>query len=81
MEKWKVVGYRKVNFTDPQGRTVNGYNLFLARPGSSPSIVGLETQKIFISCQYVDYDPVENQLVYISFNRYGKVVSVDPCED
>lgn len=80
MEKWKIVGFRKVQFTDPQGRNVSGFSLFLARPAQSPDVVGLETQKIFISSAYVDYNPVENQLVNIAFNRYGKVASVTPCE-
>ena len=80
MEKWKVVGYRKVEFTDPQGRHVSGYSLFLARPAQNVDVVGLEVQKIFISSEYVDYTPVENQLINIAFNRYGKVASVTPCE-
>lgn len=81
MEKWKVVGYRKVEFTDPQGRHVSGFSLFLARNATSPDIVGLEVQKIFISSQYVDYKPTENQFVSIAFNRYGKVASIVPQED
>ena len=80
MEKWKIVGYRKVNFTDPQGRTVNGYSLFLARPAQSPDVIGLEVQKIFISSAYVNYTPQENQIVSIAFNRYGKVSSIVPQE-
>lgn len=80
MEKWKVVGYRQVKFTDPQGRHVSGYSLFLARPSQNVDVVGLEVQKIFISSEYVDYTPVENQLINIAFNRYGKVASVTPCE-
>ena len=77
MEKWKVVGWRNVDFTDPQGRHVSGYSLFLARPAQSPDITGLEVQKIFISKQYVAYDPVENQMIGINFNRYGKVQSIE----
>lgn len=80
MEKWKVVGFRKVEFTDPQNRHVSGYSLFLARPAQSPDVVGLEVQKIFISAEHVNYTPVENQLVVIAFNRYGKVASIDPVE-
>lgn len=80
MEKWKVVGFRKVQFTDPQGRNVSGFSLFLARPAQNPDVVGLEVQRIFISSQYVDYTPKENQLVNILYNRYGKVASVTPIE-
>lgn len=77
MEKWKVVGWRNVDFTDPQRRHVSGYSLFLARPAQSPDITGLEVQKIFISKQYVQYEPVENQMIGINFNRYGKVQSIE----
>lgn len=80
MEKWKIVGYRKVNFTDSQGRNVNGYSLFLARPAQSSDVIGLEVQKIFISSVYVNYIPQENQIVSIAFNRYGKVSSIVPEE-
>lgn len=80
MEKWKIVGFRKVDFTDPQNRAVHGYSLFMARPAQNPSIVGLEVQKLFISGEYVNYQPVENQLVNVSYNRYGKVASITPCE-
>ena len=77
MEKWKVVGWRNVDFKDPQGRHVSGYSLFLARPAQDDKVVGLEVQKIFISKQYVQYEPVENQMIGINFNRYGKVQSIE----
>lgn len=77
MEKWKVVGWRNVDFTDPHGRHVSGYTLFLARPATSPDVIGLEVQKLFISKQYVNYEPVENHMIGISFNRYGKVQSIE----
>ena len=81
MEKWYVIGYRKVHFTDPQGRLVDGYNLYLSRPAESKDSVGSEVQKIFIGSSYVDYVPVLDQKVSILFNRYGKVSSVFVVED
>lgn len=78
MEKWKVVGYRSVNFKDQNSRKqVTGYSLFLARNPESPDITGLEVQKLFISKEYVSYSPVENQMIGINFNRYGKVQSIE----
>ena len=77
MEKWKVVGWRNIDFTDDKGRHVSGYSLFLARPGQSDDVTGLEVLKLFISKQYVNYDPVENQMIGINFNRYGKVQSIE----
>lgn len=80
MEKWKVIGYRKVNFKGQDGVNVSGYSLFLARPAESPDVVGLECMKLFVSSNYVDYVPVENEGVSISYNRFGKVASIVPCE-
>ena len=77
MEKWKVVGWRDVDFKDQSsGKQVAGTSLFLARPGEG-NIHGLEVQKLFISREYVNYVPVENQMIGINFNRYGKVQSIE----
>lgn len=51
--------------------------MFLARKPESPDIVGLEMQKIFISSDYVNYVPVENQMIGLNYNRYGKVQSIE----
>ncbi len=77
MEKWKVVGWREVDFKDNSGKQVTGTSLFLARPGEG-NIHGLEVSKLFISKEYVDYTPIENQMIGINFNRYGKVQSIEP---
>lgn len=76
MEKWKVVGFRKVDFKDQEGRPVKGYTLFLARQSDDQNIVGLEVQKIFISSDRVPYTPVENETIGISYNRYGKIQDI-----
>lgn len=79
MEKWKIIGFRKVSFTDKDGIIVNGYSLFVARePLPNSNIVGLEGMKIFINSLYVDYVPVEGQMVYINYNRYGRIESISP---
>lgn len=80
MEKWKVVGFRNVDFKDSEGRQVTGYRLFLAREPENKNIFGLETCALFVSKANVDYVPVENQMVIIGYNRYGKVSSVVPAE-
>lgn len=77
MEKWKVVGYRKVDFKDQDGRPVKGYTLFLARQSDDEYITGLEVQKIFISSERVAYVPAENDYVGLSYNRYGKVQDIE----
>lgn len=77
MEKWKVVGYRKVDFKDQDGRSVKGYTLFLARNTEDSSITGLEVQKIFISSERVAYAPAENDYIGLSYNRYGKIQDIE----
>lgn len=78
MEKWKIVGYRRVDFTGRDGKAVDGYNLYLAREPISERIVGLEVMKLFIARQYVDYEPRENEIVSITFNRFGRVEAIIP---
>lgn len=80
MEKWKVVGYRSVDIKDERGH-VSGYKIYLARQPESHNIFGLETHSLFISKAYVDYVPKENEMVVISYNRYGKVASISPVVD
>lgn len=77
MEKWNVLGWKSVDFTDPQGRHVKGYSLFLERLPVSPDVIGMEVQKLFISSEYVAYEPVEGQTIGLIFNRYGKVQSIE----
>ena len=78
MEKWKVVGFRNVDFKDSQGVQVSGYRLYLAREPEVKNIFGLETHALFINKASVDYVPVENQMIVINYNRYGKVSSISP---
>lgn len=78
MEKWKVVGWRDVDFKDQSsGKQVTGTTLFLYGESDDPKVHGFVTQKLFISKEYVKYDPVLNQQIGINFNRYGKVQSIE----
>lgn len=77
MEKWKVVGYRRCDFESRDNSQIKGYTLFLAREPENQHIVGLEVLKLFIG-DSVGYSPRENEVVFITFNRYGRVASVTP---
>lgn len=79
MEKWNVAGFRNVNFKDQEGRAVKGYTLFLGRDAESPDIVGMEVQKVFISSDRVQYSPVLDECIGISYNRYGKIQDITVC--
>lgn len=80
MEKWRVDGFRKVNFTDQKTKEdVDGYSLFLSRPAQDDKIVGRECQKLFINSAYVEYTPELNEEIMLLYNRYGKVGAIQAC--
>lgn len=80
MEKWKVIGFRKVSFRDEKTKKqVEGFSLFLVRPGTGENMTGDEAQKIFISSEYVEYQPYLGDEVELIYNRYGKISSIQAC--
>lgn len=79
MEKWCVIGYRKVDFKDSStNKSISGYSLFVTRPGGD-SMVGDEAQKIFVSDQRISYVPVVGDEIQLVYNKYGKVSDVVVC--
>lgn len=79
MEKWTIIGFRKVDFKDDHtGKSITGYSLFVSRPGGS-SMVGDEAQKIFISDQKISYVPQLGDEIQLVYNKYGKVSDVILC--
>lgn len=80
MEKWKVIGFRKVSFVDEKTKKpVEGFSLFLIRPGTGDNMTGDECQKLFISSAYVEYQPYLGDEVNLIYNRYGKISSIQTC--
>lgn len=80
MEKYEVVGFRRVEFTDDKTKNkVDGYTLFLQRAPEDDKIVGIECCKQFISCQYVNYVPHVGDTIRLIYNRYGKIGAVETC--
>lgn len=75
MEKWKIVGYKRCDFESRDKQQIKGWTLYLAREPVSKGLVGLEVVKIFIG-DALGYTPVENETVFISYNRYGRVASI-----
>lgn len=79
-EQWKVIGYRKVSFTDQKTqKRVEGFSLFLVKPGEGEGMTGDEAQKIFISSEYVSYVPALGDFVQLIYNKYGKISSIQTC--
>lgn len=80
MEKWKVIGFRKVSFKDNKTNCqVEGYSLFLVRPGTGENMTGDEAQKLFISSEYVEYTPYLGDEIALIYNKYGKISSIQAC--
>lgn len=76
MEKWKVIGFRKVDFTDTkQNSRVTGYSLYVCRPGGN-DMSGDECQKIFFSDQRISYVPSLGDEIQLMYNRYGKIADI-----
>lgn len=75
MEKWYVIGFRKVNFNDPSGSNVSGYSLFLSRSGVD-GVTGDECQKVFMSDRKITYRPELGDTVQLIYNRFGKLADV-----
>lgn len=76
MEIWEVVGFRPVNFTDQKtGNNVTGTTLFVERPAENNQVTGMECQKLFVPSS-IRYDAAVGDTVQITFNRYGKISSV-----
>lgn len=76
MEIWEVVGFRSINFTDQKtGNNVTGTTLYVERPAENNHVTGMECQKIFVPSS-IRYEPAVGDSVQITYNRYGKISSV-----
>lgn len=78
-EKWTVVGFRNVNFTDEKTKKqISGYSLFLLRDPNEDEdkVTGQVCEKLFISSEYVKYSPELGDEIILMYNKYGKVGSI-----
>ena len=78
-EKWTVVGFRSVNFTDEKtNKQINGYSLFLLRAPNDDEnkVTGQICEKLFVSSEYVKYTPELGDEIVLVYNKYGKVSSI-----
>lgn len=75
MEVMEIVGRRKVNFTDDNGRNVNGYSLYYVMDDDNTE--GKMAGKMFLSEQRkegLNYFPAPGEKVKVSYDRYGRPV-------
>ena len=70
----KLVGVQHVNFTNNNGETINGTNIFCAF--KDENVEGLRTEKFFLRPEIKLPECKLNDTIEISFNMKGKVEMV-----
>lgn len=76
----KIVGIKKVNFTDSGGKTVSGQSFFLSQPIEVGKGDGDEVKKVFLSTDKLSlmaYKPKLYDEVTVFYNEYGKAQSME----
>lgn len=67
----KLVGFEGKSFTFEDGKSVNGFYIFVEE--ERKGVTGIATDRVFISDNKMNgYIPVLGDEVMISFNRWGK---------
>lgn len=73
----KILGYEKVKFNFDDGRSCEGYYLYLHDDKAYPQkVVGMKTERVFISdakASACNFSPKVGNAVKVLYNRYGKV--------
>lgn len=70
----KLVGVQRVNFTNNNGETINGINIFCAF--KDENVEGLRTEKFFIKPEIKLPELKLNESLNLSFNMKGKVEAI-----
>ena len=76
----KLIGYRRVDFTDDSGRQVQGYSCFITYPDSQ--VAGVVAEKVFIGDRImgVGFVPVLDADIELSYGPRGRLMSVHNAE-
>lgn len=85
----KILGYRQVNFTAPDGNKINGYSIYYSEPFgiNEKNCSGLKTDKLFVNVEKFNalikefekknLSPVGQEII-VYYNRYGKPEQILP---
>lgn len=73
-----IVGYKKVNFVNKEGKEVNGYRVHVAEPARTEYEKGMITDSFYLNDQkFEDYrckDLYKSQKeIIVFYNKYGKI--------
>lgn len=79
MSVFEVVGYRRSSFKPQDSNdTITGTTLYLQQEVSG--VVGFACERIFVSEKKMGtYVPALGDRVTVSYNRWGKVDSIEVC--
>ncbi len=80
----RISGIKKVDFVGKDGTQVSGKTIFLAIKIAPERGSGEEFERIFLSrskLERLNFEPELNQVVKVSYNRFGKVDSLELLDD
>lgn len=67
----KVIGFEGKTFTFDDGKSVNGFYLYLS--DKRPGVTGISCERVFVSQAKLDgYVPVLDDEIEVYYNRFGK---------
>lgn len=77
----KIIGYRRNDFTSPEGNQITGCNIYIAteidpRRGSGVSVERQYLSDAKLAKEGIDLAALMDREVKIYYNRYGRVDSI-----
>lgn len=70
-----VIGVRKVSFNAQDGNSVNGHSVYYSY--EAPNVEGVVSERVFVPARF-QFVPSVGEIISISYNRYGKLASIEP---
>lgn len=74
----KVVGYRKVQYTNKANKEVRGTELYVINNETREGVTGYECEKLWLS-ERIRYRPKVNEEIRVYYNKYGSIDEVQPA--
>lgn len=75
---FKVVGFRKVQYTNKANKEVRGTELYVVNDEVREGVTGYETDKLWLS-ERITYRPKLNECIRVYYNKFGSIDEVLPA--
>lgn len=72
---YKVIGYKKVKYTNKAGNEVRGIRLFVVHDEPEEGLTGYSCESLWLR-ETIDYTPRLDENVRVYYNKYGGIDSV-----